>query len=272
MHTKRVITAGLMIACTTVLRAQEVYIDSLDGNGQLTVTAPSNSDFTVEWASSLTPSPEWHKNWMDLKNIHRTNETMTVNVPMFYRVTCWTNGLFLRMPVGRTFTLGISNALGQTWTEELSVVAKATFPVMTNDYQLLVFSEQWDGEIPEGANEDAGMVLVRSTGATSYSLDPMNMQEEEGWRLAAVGTAWTNIDEYGERVVTTIEAIESVTVPAGTFTDCLKFHNVSLDASDPDPMWDEWIKPGFFMVKWIDYWGGGTHNPRVHELQSWRDD
>ena len=80
MKIKTTITAGLIIACATVLHAQEVYIDSLDGNGQLTVTAPSNSDFTVEWASSLTPSPDWQSNWMDLKNIHCTNETMTVDV------------------------------------------------------------------------------------------------------------------------------------------------------------------------------------------------
>ena len=114
MKTKTTIIAALIIACVAVLHAQEVHIDSLDGNGQLTVTAPSNSDFTVEWASSLIPTVEWKQSWSSLKNIPCTNGTMTVEVPMFYRVTCWTNGLFVRMPVGRTFIYSVTNDIDES--------------------------------------------------------------------------------------------------------------------------------------------------------------
>ena len=43
-----------------------------------------------------------------------------------------------------------------------------------------------------------------------------------------------------------------------------------LNPGDPD--WEEWVKPGFFMVKWIDGVGGTNEAPVVYELQSWSDE
>ena len=268
MIIKTAITTGLIIACTTVLHAQEVYIDSLDGNGQLTVTAPSNSDFTVKWVSSLTPSPDWQSNWMDLKNIHCTNGSTTLDVPMFYRVTCWTNGLFIRLPVGRTFTYAVSNALGEAWTETLTIIAEANFPVMTNDYQLIVVKQDWEGEMPAEATDEVVSGYLRSTDTAMYQLDYLNGNEFLDWQEASTGTIWTV--DYGNGDSNTVEvaAIETVHVPAGTFTDCIKFIKHDHNA---DVVWHEWIKPGFFMVKWIDGVGGSNASPTVYELQSWSD-
>lgn len=264
MNTKTAITAGLIIVCAATLHAQEVYIDSFEGNGQLTVTAPSNSDFTVEWASSLTPSPEWRDNWLDLTSIQTTNGSMTVEVPMFYRVTCWTNGLFLRMPVGRTFVYSVSNTIGQVWTETLSMVAEANFPALSNHYQLVVITKDWEGEMPVGTDDEIEAAFLRSTDSAMYQLDHLAGQEFIDWQSGPVGTSWIVDYGGGDSNLAEIVSIETVNVPAGTFTDCIKVRKSGLNPGDP--VWEEWVKPGFFMVKWVD---GGTV---FYELQSWSDD
>ena len=270
MKSRTAITASLIIACTTVLHAQEVTIDSFHGNGQLTVTVPSNSDFTVEWASSLTPSPLWRNNWLNLQNIQCTNGTMTVDVPMFYRVSCWTNGLFLRIPAGRTFVYSVSNALGQVWTETFSMTAEAHFPSQSNDYQLVVITKEWDGEMPVGTDDEIEGAFIRSTDTSMYLLDHLTGNEIRDWRNAPIGTTWIVDYGGGDSNLAEIVAIETVNVPAGTFTDCIKIHKSGLNPGDPD--WEEWVKPGFFMVKWIDGVGGTNEAPVVYELQSWSDE
>lgn len=269
MKTKTAITTGLLIASATVLQAQDVIIDSLDGNGQLTVTAPSNSDFTVEWASSLSPAPEWKSSWSSLKNIPCTNSTMRVDVPMFYRVSCWTNGLFIRIPAGRTFVYGVSNALGQVWTETFSLVAEVNFPAMSNDYQLIVISQDWEGEMPIGANDEIESGLIRSTDSAMYILDHLTGTETLDWQNGPTGTTWTVDYGYGDSNTAEIVAIETVTVPAGTFTDCIKIHKYD---HNEDIDWYEWVKPGLFMIKWVDYFNNSSNaEPTVYELQSWED-
>jgi len=68
-------------------------------------------------------------------------------------------------------------------------------------------------------------------------------------------------------------AIETVDVPEGTFTDCIKIHKHGFDTTHPQTDWYEWIKPGFFMVKWFDYWIDETNAaPIVYELKSWSDE
>jgi hypothetical protein len=59
-----------------------------------------------------------------------------------------------------------------------------------------------------------------------------------------------------------------VTVPAGTFTGCWKIRTTCV-ACDDD-YYIEWLKPGFMVVKWIDYW---THEPEpvTYKLKSWTE-
>lgn len=259
-----------LVAGTSV--GQEVEIQSFGSSGQLTWIAPSNSDCTIEWTSQLASSGVWERTWSDLRNITCTNATSMASVPMFYRVTCWTNGLFLRLPAGRTFVYGVSNALGQTWTEEFAVVAEATFPAMTNNYQLLVISQHWEGAMPEGASEEVESVFVRSTGTSMYNLDYLNEAEFLDWRKGTTGTTWTVDYGGGDSNDAEIASIETVNVPAGTFTECIKIHKHGLNTAHPKPDWYEWIKPGFFMVRWVDYWEDNTNaTPIVYELQSWHD-
>ena len=69
-------------------------------------------------------------------------------------------------------------------------------------------------------------------------------------QLEQPGHTWKS---DGDEIESTILAIENVTVPAGTFTGCLKIrHRCTSCSGSAD--WIEWVKPGFFMVKWVDYW------------------
>ena len=69
----------------------QLVISSLNQNGQLTWTnAVSNANYRVEWANSATGA--WHgfELLTNLSSISATSESVTVQVPMFYRVA-WTD-------------------------------------------------------------------------------------------------------------------------------------------------------------------------------------
>ena len=112
--------------------------------------------------------------------------------------------------------------------------------------------------------EDA-MFFGRSTDNAVYILAALG-SEYLGWRDDPIGTTWTNGTE-----VRMIETNETVTVPAGTFTGCLKFKNTETSAPPPNT-WEEWVKPGFFMVKWVDHSPDPRVSPIVGKLETYRDE
>lgn len=263
MKVRQTLLAGVLLGIGAVGQGQEVRIDSFSNNGLMTWQAPSNSDCTVEWASSLIPTAKWSRTWLDLMNIHHTSGVTTASVPMFYRVASWTNGLFLRMPIGRTLVFSVSNVLGQVWTQEVSSAGMLTIPSMTNDYVLLAQTVHYDGTPPEGLIENQ-MMFLRSSDNAMYMAEFVG-REGMVWRNGPIGTTWTNGTE-----TTLIETNESVTVPAGTFTGCLKFKHTDSSEPPPNNTWSEWVKPGFVMVKWVDYWTSAA--PVTYQLQSWWDE
>lgn len=261
--------AGLLWVAATGLHAQ-VVIGAFDGNGQLTATVPTNADFSVEWASSLVPAPVWRNSWVDLTGIHASNGTTTVEVPMFYRVSCWTNGLLARAPVGRTYAYGLTNAFGQSWSESVSRVGSATIPAMTNNYMIIHAYEHWTGDQPAGANPEPQIDVIRLTDKSLFVLEMTALAEFEIWRMDDVGTSWTNFD-----TVVTVEAYEDVTVPAGTFTNCIRMHQRDVLAVGSNTGMRVWIKPGLIEVKSIQYadWTDPPEAaPVVSQLQSWLDE
>ncbi|MDZ8120496.1 hypothetical protein [Pontiella agarivorans] len=69
----------------------QVRITGFNGNGSLNWTNRlSNAVGTVQWSPSLTAG-DWRSDWGTLRQIPITNETMSVPVPMFYRVLVSTN-------------------------------------------------------------------------------------------------------------------------------------------------------------------------------------
>lgn len=83
--------------------AQSPDIISFQGNGQLTWTNSGVDRFyTVQWAASPGGTSQWQSSYLSLTDIQSSNETVTVPVPMFYRVAAERNRIHFAAPVPRT--------------------------------------------------------------------------------------------------------------------------------------------------------------------------
>ena len=92
---------GLVLAGITL--AQSPDITSFHGNGQLTWTnSDTNLFYQVQWAASLTASNAWRASYSPLRDIQSTNDSITVSVPMFYRICGSSNRVFYSSPVAKT--------------------------------------------------------------------------------------------------------------------------------------------------------------------------
>ena len=88
---------------------QAPVITSFHQNGELTWSGPAGTNaYRVEWASDLTGTPTWYRNWWDLKYIVSAAPVTAASVPMFYRVVqdvneysnaSLSNAWFVVMPV-----------------------------------------------------------------------------------------------------------------------------------------------------------------------------
>ena len=80
-----------IILCSSLARA-EVVVESLQGNGTITWSAPVNSAarYDIEWAYEA--DGPWHKTFQNVRTMDAFNDTQFVaRVPMFYRVVQTTN-------------------------------------------------------------------------------------------------------------------------------------------------------------------------------------
>ena len=247
--------------------ADPVAVTSLAGNGLLEWRAPSNAISTIEWSSSLAPTATWNRGWLPLIQRPSTNGAGTAAVPMFYRVSSHTNGLFIPSPPGRTFTYSVSNALGETWTETIRMAGMASIVTAPDNYFLADVRELYVGPAPEGCPGDE-VWIGRSTEQALFGFAGVG-REFLVWQNAPIGTTWTNGTD-----VMTIVTNEHVTVPAGVFSNCIAIARE--DTSEPPPYnrLVEWVKPGLFMVRWVDYFAtpGTAHLPVVYTLTSWQDE
>lgn len=83
---------------------------------------------------------------------------------------------------------------------------------------------------------------------------------------APVGTSWIYQDIRGGAEKKVIEAIEDVTTPAGTFTQCVR--TCGYDANDLTIEYEcEWVKPGFGIVRTVDHYPSNA--PIVTELTNY---
>ena len=128
---------GTLVAASS--SAQNLQITSLGSNGHLTWTnAFPGGGYTVQWASALGSNTVWQQDWSSLLNLSPTSTTTTASVPMFYRVSCLTNGYFWPMPLGRTMTFSVSNSVSGIWTQQNQSLGVLSLPSWTNQYECLL--------------------------------------------------------------------------------------------------------------------------------------
>ena len=112
--TKKTLAGFLMIWVAGGLSmAQTPVITAFHGNGDLTWTnSVSNATYRVEWASSLTGT--WFRSWQELSHVEtHSNTTISVSVPMFYRV------IMLSNPMSADMVLVDAGSFEMGWTSNL---------------------------------------------------------------------------------------------------------------------------------------------------------
>ena len=155
---------------------------------------------------------------------------------------------FFPLNIGDLFIYGAVDSGGNRWNMyfEISGEAKiamnsttyATFEVRGYDYDMV---------------DKISLNLGRSTANEFYNYNG-NGEEHLVWRNASVSTFWTYV-RYGHAEKRKVEAIEDIATLAGTFFACLKICNYGIDdLANPILYTCEWIKPGFGMVKEVDYY------------------
>ena len=247
----------------------QVQITNFVGSGELTWTCPSGSVSTVEWASSLTAAADWTRHWGDLSDIPSTNAQATARVPMFYRVSCWTNGLFLSMPIGRTYVYLATATNGFTWTQEVSCVGFVHGSQLTNGSHYVLLAMKTVGH--PNSDHGLGFWAMSASDSSAYAFDARDVGIK--WQMGSLGTTWTNLasDPFADVMETTLKSNGTLSVPAGTFENVIWYHEQDINAPPPpeaDATQDYWVKPGFFLLKYRDGYGEGD----IWELESWRDE
>lgn len=174
-----------------------------------------------------------------------------------------TAGDFFPIRPGDIFIYDIKPSVSR---EKDRMIVHGITPVITNNKTYGVL------ELESTGNPLFEVVLVRSTEREMFHYTGRGT-EEILFKEGPVGTTWQIKKRDGRIVKRTIEAMETVTVPAGTFTRCLKISEEQVSPSSK-LCTREWVKPGFGMVKLANYDcpGCSLANPRVMELKEVRSE
>ncbi len=162
---------------------------------------------------------------------------------------------FLPLRPGDVFTYSASNHAGKG---QMTVNSPVRSVANGKSYYVLVLFN------PLGPHEEIS--LLRTAGSEVFLYDG---DGHEGRMLmeGPVGISWEVKRRDGRTVRTTIEASETVAVPAGRFTGCLKFREEQVRPQQK-LYTRTWVKPGFGVVKAANYECPNCTltNPQVLEL------
>jgi hypothetical protein len=148
--------------------------------------------------------------------------------------------MFFPLNPGDVFTYSVS---GQTGTGQMTVNSPVRSVGNGKSYHVLVL---FNHNGPEESIE-----FLRSTEKAFYRYDK-NGAENRIFTEGPAGMSWEERRLDGRIVRTSIEAIETVTVPAGKYTGCLKYREEQVRPQQKLYM-RTWFKPGFGIVKAANY-------------------
>ena len=164
---------------------------------------------------------------------------------------------FFPMNPGDVYTFSVSNHAGKG---QYTVNGPVRSVANGKTYAVLVLFN------PSGPHEEIS--LLRAAGSEVFRYDGDGV-ETRMLMEGPVGVSWNQQRRDGRTVRTTIEAIETVTVPAGRYTGCLKFREEQVRPQQK-LYTRTWVKPGFGIVKAATYECPGCTptNPQIAELTS----
>jgi len=164
---------------------------------------------------------------------------------------------FFPMRQGDVFTFSVSNHAGKG---QMTVNSPVRSVANGKTYVVLVLFN------PSGPHEEIS--LLRTAGSEVFRYDGDGV-ETRMLMEGPAGISWNQQRRDGRTVRTTIEAIETVTVPAGRYTGCLKFREEQVRPQQK-LYTRTWVKPGFGIVKAASYECPGCNltNPQILELMS----
>ena len=150
------------------------------------------------------------------------------------------------LKVGQVLIFQGVDAAGTTYQEKWVVSGTARLPAATQKNYLLM---EVSGDL------DQGIFLLswskHNTEAYMYGgfgIEAIALPEGE------VGTYW-EYDEGGSRIsAEIIETGVTVVVPSGSYSECVLVEKHNITGGSSSPPWFEYFKPGFFLVKWTDYY------------------
>jgi hypothetical protein len=162
---------------------------------------------------------------------------------------------FFPMRPGDVFTFSVSNHAGKG---QMTVNSPVRSVANGKSYHVLVLFN------PSGPHEEIS--LLRTAGSEVFRYDGDGV-ETRMLMEGPVGVSWNQQRRDGRTVRTTIEAIETVTVPAGRYTGCLKFREEQVRPQQK-LYTRTWVKPGFGIVKAASYDCPNCTltNPQIMEL------
>ena len=164
---------------------------------------------------------------------------------------------FFPMNPGDVYTFSVSNHAGKG---QYTVNGPVRSVANGKTYAVLVLFN------PSGPHEEIS--LLRAAGSEVFRYDGDGV-ETRMLMEGPVGVSWNQQRRDGRTVRTTIEAIETVTIPAGRYTGCLKFREEQVRPQQK-LYTRTWVKPGFGIVKAASYDCPGCTltNPQIAELTS----
>jgi len=156
--------------------------------------------------------------------------------------------------------VGIFSVSNQTGKGQVTVNSPVRSVANGKSYHVLVIFN------PSGPHEEVS--LLRSSGSEIFRYDGDGV-ETRMFMEGPAGISWEQKRRDGRTVRTTIEAIETVAVPAGRYMGCLKFREEQVRPQQK-LYTRTWIKPGFGIVKAASYDCPGCTltNPEIIELIS----